>query len=266
MGHANPPLRLQIDPSIRVRRAIHANDQPLVKRILASHPKLLHNPDTSDAGLSNSNLHLAASLGHLRICQFLIEHGHDSDGPALNENHECALMLAARAGHIETVHYLCQAGPHWILCHDNRGRDSIMEASRGGHDTIVQILLTYVPGGAEQAVRRADVEGNTALHFASSNGHLLVLRTLLAAGADADHKNIWCWTPVAYSATVQAEVYLKGLINQTNAQAAKESAQSSSRKAHSAAPGELKKGQLTAMAAGLRLVRDDNSDRAWARS
>ncbi|KIH93820.1 prostaglandin-endoperoxide synthase 1 [Sporothrix brasiliensis 5110] len=261
----------EIEPVIRVRRAIHANDQLLVRRILASHPHLLHNPDTSDAGLSNSNLHLAASLGHLHICQLLIERGHEKDGPALNENHETALMLAARAGHIEVVHYLCQAGAAWILGVDVHGRDAIMEASRGGHDTIVQILLTYIPSGPEEAVRRADNEGNTALHFASSNGHLLVLRTLLAAGADADHKNIWCWTPVAYSASVQAEVYLKNLINQTKAAMgqppihAPMQTQASPRKGRLGAPDMFKRGQLGAMASGLRLVREDSHEKARQR-
>jgi len=61
-------------------------------------------------------------------------------------------------------------------------------------------------------LENADVDGNTALHFASSNGHLLVLRTLLAAGADAEKRNAWSWTAVSYSATVQAEVYFKGLV------------------------------------------------------
>jgi ankyrin repeat protein len=89
-----------------------------------------------------------------------------------------------------------------------------MEASLGGYDTILQLLLTYVPGGPTDAVRRADIEGNTALHFASGNGNLLVLRTLLAAGADVEKRNIWNWTPAAYSATVQAEVYLKGLVSE----------------------------------------------------
>ena len=63
-------------------------------------------------------------------------------------------------------------------------------------------------------MRRSDIEGNTALHFASGNGNLLVLRTLLAAGADVEKRNIWNWTPAAYSATVQAEVYLKGLVSE----------------------------------------------------
>ena len=61
-------------------------------------------------------------------------------------------------------------------------------------------------------VNNGDVDGNTALHFASSNGHLLVLRTLLAAGADSERRNCWSWTAVSYSATVQAEVYFKGLV------------------------------------------------------
>lgn len=123
-------------------------------------------------------------------------------------------MLAAAAGHVDVVHLLCDHDASCILRRDARGRDAIMEASRGGHDTILQLLLTYVPGGPQEAVQRADNEGNTALHFASGNGNLLALRTLLAAGADVEKRNIWNWTPAAYSATVQAEVYLKGLVTE----------------------------------------------------
>jgi ankyrin repeat protein len=89
-----------------------------------------------------------------------------------------------------------------------------MLAALAGHDTVLQILLTYHPEGASEAVQAADLDGNTALHFASSNGNLLVLRTLLAAGADAGRRNVWSWTAVSYSATVQAEVYLKGLVSE----------------------------------------------------
>ncbi|KAL6897124.1 ankyrin repeat-containing domain protein [Trichoderma evansii] len=203
-----------IEPSIRLRRAIHAGDAPLVKRILKSHPALLHNPDTSPVGLSNSNLHLAASLGHKEVCKVLLEAGHEDPCPALNENHQTALMLASGAGHTEVVHLLCENDMDCILRRDVRGRDAVMEASVGGHDTILQLLLTYVPGGPYEAVQRADAEGNTALHYASGNGNLLGLRTLLAAGADVERRNIWNWTPAAYSATVQAEVYLKGLVSE----------------------------------------------------
>ncbi len=112
------------------------------------------------------------------------------------------------------MHCLCENDPSSILRQDLRGRDAIMEASLHGHDTVVQILLTYAPDGAQAALAQADVDGNTALHFASSNGNLLVLRTLLAAGADAGRMNAWSWTAEAYSATVQAEVYLKTLVGE----------------------------------------------------
>ncbi|UNI17580.1 hypothetical protein JDV02_003912 [Purpureocillium takamizusanense] len=203
-----------IDPSIRVRRAIHAGDALLVGRILKSNPSVLHNPDTSLMGLANSNLHLAASLGHRDVCEVLLRAGHERPCPALNDNHQTALMLAAAAGHTDVVHLLCERDPASILRRDARGRDAVMEASAGGHDTILQLLLTYVPGGPLDAVRRADNEGNTALHFASASGNLMGLRTLLAAGADVDRRNLWNWTPAAYSATVQAEVYLKGLVGE----------------------------------------------------
>jgi ankyrin repeat protein len=121
-------------------------------------------------------------------------------------------MLAAAAGHTEVVHFLCESDPSCILRQDARGRDAIMEASLAGHDTVVQILLTYVPGGAPAALARADADGNTALHFASSNGHMPVVRTLLAAGANPLKKNAWNWTPVAYSATVKVEVAFKQLV------------------------------------------------------
>lgn len=197
-----------------MRRAMHADDVLLVRRILKSHPGLIHNPDTSPTGLSNSNLHLAASLGHLDMCKLLVDHGHEEPTPALNEKHQTALMLAAAAGHTEVVLFLSVRDPKSIARRDIRGRDAIMEASLRGHDTVLQILLTYSPKGPEVAVRTADVDGNTALHFASSNGNLLVLRTLLAAGADAEKRNVWSWTAVSYSATVQAEVYLKALVTE----------------------------------------------------
>lgn len=201
-----------------------------MQRILKSHPTLIHNPDTSPTGLSNSNLHLAASLGYTDICRVLVAKGHEDPSPALNENHQTALMLASANGHTEVVHLLCTHDPSCITRRDIRGRDAVMEASLGGHDTALQILLTFAPSGATAAVQVSDIDGNTALHFASSNGNLLVLRTLLAAGADAEKRNIWSWKAVAYSATVQAEVYLKNLVGDIEKRRRAQSEGSESRK------------------------------------
>jgi ankyrin repeat protein len=246
----------RIDPSLRLRRAIHNADVLLVKRILRSHPPLLHNPDFSPTGLSNTNLHLTCTLGHFDIATLLLAAGHEHDSVSLNEDRQTPLMFAARDGHTDIVLLLCQSNVAHIAKQDIRGRDAAMYACIGGHDTVLQILLTYAPAPPSSALlalngkhnpnssgsaippsfaadarfgvldhvgtpasrallAHADIDGNTALHFASSNGHLLILRTLLAAGADPERRNLWSWSPVAYSATVQAEVYFKGLIGDT---------------------------------------------------
>lgn len=202
-----------------MRRAIYAQDTSLVARILKSHPHLIHNPDTTlpptahmPGGLSNSSLHLASSIGCLSICKLLLALGHEgpSDAPqiSLNESYETPLHLAAREGHTEIIHLLCERCPTSILRRDHLGLNALMVAAMGGHDTVVQLILTYTPGsfrGPENTRRILDTvdnDGNTALHYAAMYGHLLVLRTLLAAGADQEKRNCWSWQPVSYSATV----------------------------------------------------------------
>ena len=51
----------RIDPSIRLRRAIHHNDLILVRRIVKSNPHVLKARDYTDR--TNTPLHLAAVLG-----------------------------------------------------------------------------------------------------------------------------------------------------------------------------------------------------------
>jgi ankyrin repeat protein len=245
----------------------------LVARILRTHPTLLHNPDLSPPHrTSNTTLHLACSLGLLPIVNLLLSLGHESQGISLNAQHQTPLMLAAKEGKTEVVYRLCEWGATSsirelgvngfvgaaLLRRDVRGRTALMYAAEGGHDTVVQILLTFAPvpppppgpiiygltseqkasaalansnvmphskdgyarpameGNNESAVQhllaQTDIDGNTALHFACAFGHLLVLRTLLAAGADPEIRNGWAWMPVEYSLTVEAEKYFRGLV------------------------------------------------------
>ncbi len=66
-----------IDPITRLRRAIHLNDLPLLKRIIKNHPSVLQSPDPTDDG--NTPLHLVARLGfvEMAVCfsplRFIIE-------------------------------------------------------------------------------------------------------------------------------------------------------------------------------------------------
>lgn len=257
---SNPHPR--IDPSVRLRRAIHLHSLPLTARILRSHPALLQNPDLTPPGLSNTNLHLAALLNDLPITAHLLAAGHEASGISLNNLHQTPLMLAAAAGHVEICHALCAAGEAvaGVARRDARGRDALMLAAEKGFDTCVQILLTFAPAPAdadgatpaEALLRAQDLEGNTALHFASANGRLLVLRTLLAAGADPERRNGWSWTAVSYSATVAAEVYFRGLVAEREGVGRARVEE----EAKVRAVGEEDMG-LSLRGRGLRLVQDD---------
>ena len=55
-----------IEPSIRLRRAIHRNDLILVQRVVQKHPAIIRNPDPADNNFTS--LHLAVILGYVNIC------------------------------------------------------------------------------------------------------------------------------------------------------------------------------------------------------
>lgn len=87
-----------------------------------------------------------------------------------------------------------------------------MLTSRTPHTALLTHLLTLSPSPTSP-LASTDTSGNTPLHYASAYGQLKSIRTLLEHGADAAARNAWSWTPVSYSASVQAEVYFKGLVN-----------------------------------------------------
>ena len=83
----------------------------------------------------------------------------------------------------------------------------LMLTSLHGSHPLLHTILTYSP-----SLSASDNDGNTALHYASANGHLKCIRTLLQAGASPMAKNTYSWTPVSYSSTVAAEVYFRNLV------------------------------------------------------
>lgn len=81
---------------------------------------------------------------------------------------------------------------------------------------LLSVLLKLHPHPLPLPLEATDNAGNTPLHHASAWGNLKAIRTLLELGADPGARNEWSWTPVAYSASVQAEVYFRGLVNSGN--------------------------------------------------
>ncbi|KAI9801682.1 MAG: 26S proteasome non-ATPase regulatory subunit [Piccolia ochrophora] len=222
-----------IDPPIRLRRAIHLNDLLLVKRITRNNPKHLANPDFADKG--NTSLHLACKLGFVDIAAFLIDIGHEDTGISRNVEGDTPLMAACDGGHEAVVRLLLQQFARCVSWKNKAGMDALMLASRNASSPTILSLLLSPPISADPNAQ--DGAGNSALHYASAYGQLKALRMLLAAGASPGLRNWHSWDPVSYSATVQAEVYFRGLV----------------------AEGERRAGRSAAGGGGVRLVTEGMS-------
>ncbi|KAL8721744.1 MAG: hypothetical protein Q9225_001642 [Loekoesia sp. 1 TL-2023] len=225
-------LSTNVDVPTRLRRAIYLNDLVLVKRIVKTHPEKLQNSDLEDNG--STSLHVAAKLGFLEIARFLINAGHEDDSISRNANGDTPLHIAVETS-IQIATLLASKFPQCIPLKNKQGADAVMLSARTSDapanptfqqsppqhqqptaaappQLLVSTLIQHSPVPASVLLSAADQDGNTALHYASAYGQLKAIRALLAAGANPGAKNAYSWTPIAYSSTVQAEVYFRGLV------------------------------------------------------
>lgn len=119
---------------------------------------------------------------------------------------------------------------------------------------LVSTLIQQSPIPAPTLLAAVDLDGNTALHYASAYGQLKAIRALLAAGANPGARNAYSWTPIAYSSTVQAEVYFRGLVGGVSNDTAIGSGTVRKDWEGGGGGGGLSRGGV-GMGAGLRIVR-----------
>ena len=86
-----------------------------------------------------------------------------------------------------------------------------MKAARSGSSSLITNFLSLVDN-PDALVAATDNDGSTALHYASANGHLKCIITLLQENANPNARNAFSWAPVSYSSTVSAEVYFRSLV------------------------------------------------------
>jgi ankyrin repeat protein len=78
----------------------------------------------------------------------------------------------------------------------NTPNPRLLEAAIKGHTETIRTLLE----SKETDVNACDSEGMTALHFASKNGHIKIVKRLLANGAEVNAENNYGFTPIALAA------------------------------------------------------------------
>uniref|UniRef100_A0A336L5G5 CSON003381 protein n=1 Tax=Culicoides sonorensis TaxID=179676 RepID=A0A336L5G5_CULSO len=123
----------------------------------------------------------AASAGHIDIIELLLKHGADVNAQSSTGN--TPLMYACAGGHVDAVKLLLAAGAN-VEDHNENGHTPLMEAASAGHVSVAKILLEHGAG----INTHSNEFKESALTLACYKGHLDMVRFLLGAGADQEHK------------------------------------------------------------------------------
>ncbi|XP_073259525.1 uncharacterized protein [Porites lutea] len=98
---------------------------------------------------------------------------------------ETGLHLAARAGYLEFVKFLLEAGAN-VNKKDKKGKAAIHLAASGGHVYVVEVLIK-----ASCTLDDVDKFGRSPLMWATACGHVEVVKLLLKAGASVTTQGNW---------------------------------------------------------------------------
>ncbi|XP_074600327.1 multiple ankyrin repeats single KH domain isoform X2 [Brevipalpus obovatus] len=112
----------------------------------------------------------AARAGHLCTVQFLVSRGANINKATSNSDHT-PLSLACAGGHKSSVEYLLSQGADPTL----RLKDNstmLIEAARGGHTKVVQLLIDYPNRGSSRSPLPDEAVSSHHLNITSNNGTL----------------------------------------------------------------------------------------------
>lgn len=184
------------------------------KEIRAISLMIKNSPDLINAGNGqgprNTPLKKAASLGQLRVTEFLLANGADIEATAGNEG-DTPLLVAASSGHKAMVELLLSKGANPNGGGDGKSAGTPLDqAVRNGFKGVAEVLLA----------KKANVNSKNSgqerpLHLAVQRGNLPIVEMLLAAGAEIDPKNQDGLTPLYIAVKCQKSDIAVLLISRT---------------------------------------------------
>jgi ankyrin repeat protein len=185
-GYTGVVQALLAAPGIDVNKADKDGETPLYLASDRGHVKVVKLLLSKGANINKATeskdtpLLTASYKGHTEVVKLLLAKGADANKPDVDGG-ETALYVASEEDHAGIVEILLKAGANPNKA-DKRGRTPLYVASREGNPYSVRALLK----SRVIQVDQADVDGWTPLMIASQFGSPLCARALLKAGANVN--------------------------------------------------------------------------------
>ena len=123
-------------------------------------------------------LHMAASIGHFRLCKVLLEN-YNLEIHMNNDDGKSVIHDAASNGDLELFQYLIEKGCDvYKKCKD--GRDCLHIAASNGRFRLCKVLLENY----NFDLNMSDDDGKCAIHYAAENGDLELFQYLIENGSN----------------------------------------------------------------------------------
>ncbi|KEG14301.1 ankyrin [Trypanosoma grayi] len=146
-----------------------------------------------DDAVVGSAFRRACLQANMAVVEEFVRHGCDIESCASDG---CTgLWLAAEAGCVEVVEFLCSRGADTNVAKLPGGATALFVAAQNGHVAVARVLLQF---GADPNSRRST--GATPIFIATQQGHLEMLQLLLDSGAQPATPNHQGVTPIMVAA------------------------------------------------------------------